>query len=138
MAGVVQWWHDRRSERERRAAREDRYEQGRAEVYRSFLIAAEALRLALRTDDASEADTRLNVLRVAAADIRLKAPGVAGAPLKAVLDAAERLHALVVVHLAAATVVLEAEKEFDQAVDDILDLMQADLGTAEVAPPAGK
>jgi hypothetical protein len=121
---------DRRVEIEQRAKREERLRQHREETNAAFLVAARAFQRVLRSATEAEAGGEaLSSLRDAAAYIELNAPELADGPLLGVLDAAERLHSLVGRYSVSAPVITEADAEFQQALNDLRDLMRGDLGT---------
>ena len=116
----------RLAEIERRAKREERRQQNREDTYAKFLVAARAVRPALRSA-AGTSETTLAALRDAAAYIELNAPELADGALVAVLDSAERWAELVLSNPPTAPVVKEADEEFHHAVRAMRDLMRNDL-----------
>lgn len=118
----------RLAEVERRAKREERHQQNREDTYAKFLVAARALRPALRSA-AGTSEAALAALRDAAAYIELNAPELADRALAAVLDSAERWNELVLSNPATAPVVKEADEEFHHAVRTMRDLMRNDLAS---------
>ncbi|MFS8104541.1 hypothetical protein LFM09_46310 [Lentzea alba] len=126
----AQWLNTMRAFRlaeiERRAKREERHQQNREDTYAKFLVAARALRPALRSGTTEAA---LAALRDAAAYIELNAPELAEGALTAVLDSGERWAELVLSNPATAPVIKEAEEEFHHAVRTMRDLMRNDLAS---------
>ncbi|GGU67350.1 hypothetical protein GCM10010178_68970 [Lentzea flava] len=116
----------RLAEIERRAKREERLQQNRADTYAKFLVAARALRPALRSG-AGTGEAALATLRDAAAYIELNAPELADGALAAVLDTGERWSELVLSNPPTAPAVTEADEEFHHAVRTLRDLMRKDL-----------
>ncbi|SMC71372.1 hypothetical protein SAMN05660733_01440 [Lentzea albidocapillata] len=128
----AQWLNTMRAFRlaeiERRAKREERHQQNREDTYAKFLVAARALRPALRSA-AGTGEAALAALRDAAAYIELNAPELADRALAAVLDSGERWAELVLTSPATAPVIKEADEEFHQAVRTMRDLMRNDLAS---------
>ncbi|WP_090005576.1 hypothetical protein [Lentzea albidocapillata] len=126
----AQWLNTMRAFRlaeiERRAKREERHQQNREDTYAKFLVAARALRPALRSGTGEAA---LAALRDAAAYIELNAPELADRALAAVLDSGERWAELVLTSPPTAPVIKEADEEFHQAVRAMRDLMRNDLAS---------
>lgn len=124
----AQWLNTMRAFRlaeiERRTKREERHQQNREDTYAKFLVAARALRPAVRSGGSEAA---LAALRDAAAYIELNAPELADRALTAVLDSGERWAELVLSNPATAPVIKEADEEFHHAVRTMRDLMRNDL-----------
>ncbi|WP_419702928.1 hypothetical protein [Promicromonospora sp. NFX87] len=132
----AQWLNGRQSDRrveiEQRAKREERLQQHREETNAAFLIAARSFQRAIRSASSIDAgDDALNSLRDTATYIELNAPELADGPLASVLDAAVRLHDLVIRNAPTAPAVQEADAEFRQALGHLVELMRDNLGTGD-------
>lgn len=113
-------------ERETRRAEHNR--QSREDAYTKFLAAARAIKPArLPTADGSSTESASTALREAAAHIELYSPDLAEGPLAVALTAAERLRTLSLEMSPSASVVSEAEHEYDEALGKLRRAMHTDL-----------
>lgn len=79
---------------------------------------------------AGAGDAAMRDLKRAAAGVTLAAPAIARGPMPAVLDAAASLHSVALSNPATAPAVEETHGDFQQALNELVDSMNADLDAA--------
>lgn len=128
---AAQWLAGSRAYRlaviERDFRREDRDRQNREDAFAKFLVAARAVPPIMAAADEAAAESALAALRDAAAYIELNASDVADGPLGAVLQAAQRLRAVVPANSHPVPLVQEARREYLDALSALRNRLRDDL-----------